>query len=78
MNQDDESEENGGDIPNIIETSRRTEFYGNVTAKDFFDRFQHFKAETRTVLNTPSPLVCAVVGSIVEKLSDKVSVGAMY
>ena len=78
MNQGDKSKQNDSDIPNVIVTSSRTEFYGNVTAKDFFDSFQHFKAKTRTVLNTPSPLVCALVGSIVEKLGDKISVGAMY
>jgi hypothetical protein len=72
------SKKRTSNIPNIIVTSSRTEFYGNVTAKDFLDSFQYFKPETRTVLNTPSPLVCAVVGSIVEKLGDKVSVGAMY
>ena len=77
MIQDYELKENGCHIPNIIVSSGRTEFYGNVTAKDFFDSFQHFKAETRSVLNTPPPLVCAVVGSIVKKLGDEVSVGAM-
>ena len=35
-----------GNIPNIIVTSSRTEFYGNVTAENFLDSFQHFEAET--------------------------------
>ena len=67
-----------GALPNITVASSRTEFYGSVTAENFFDSFQHFKAETRTVLSAPSPLVCAVVGSIVKKLGDNVAVGTMY
>ena len=80
MDQGDKSKDNDSTsyIPNIVVTSSGTKFYGNVTAKDFFDSFQHFKAKTTTVLNTPSPLIGPLVGSIVKKLGDKKSAAALY
>ena len=67
-----------GDIPYIIVASRRTEFHGNVVAKNFCESFQYLKSEAGSVLDTSTPLICAKVGGIVQELGDEVSVGSMY
>jgi len=65
------------DVPHVIISSSWTDLYGNIASEDFDECFQNLQTETRSVLNTSTPLISASVGGTIKELVNNVSISAV-
>lgn len=61
--------------PHVVIATRGTNLHANTFGSPDVDQgFRNFQTKASPILNAPSPLVCSMVGSIVEELVNKVSI----
>jgi hypothetical protein len=65
------------DAPHIVVSATRAEFNRDITAVHLNKRFEHLQSEPGAVLNTSSPLICALVRVAVKELTVDISVGSV-
>ena len=64
-------------IPHIVVTPTRAELDANILAVDLNENLENLESEASTVLDAPTPLVCALVAVVIEELGNNVAISTV-